>query len=443
MVLRIIIYFVVCISVWKAFDRDTHLIKMGVQDLRNRIVGARMQMDGKLPYYYKWKHGDGLRYYDPANFDTLAVANITASPFYHILLYPIADFKHSTIKEIWLYLQYILLLLMVVICISLASTSVNKWFVVGMATLFLFTEAWINLIVAGQLYLVIPFLFLLFFYFFRKVDKIYFALVAGLIFIVLILIRPNSIVAFSPFVLLITRYKPKIRVLFFLPVAVVLSCIFFSTSQRDLWVSFNKSVKEQITYHSGQSVLSQENENDPKFKEWEGMNMDAMAREEAIYGYKNYSENGNFFVLVDNIFHIRLFPAFLFWCSFFLIIAAFVVFVCYTRKWKIIPIINISIFGYCLYMISDLFSPVYRHQYYTVQWLMPLLLSCIVFSSKKMPVYIFIFAGLVLNIINVSAIPMKHTIGEYIWLAGFMLLSFLISEDDFRNKKLRSNINGV
>ncbi|MFT3947648.1 MAG: glycosyltransferase 87 family protein [Agriterribacter sp.] len=437
--LGIILCAIAILCLWKAFDRDAHLIKMGTQDLRNRIVGARMQKDGKVPYFYKWNPGDGLRYYDPANFDTLSVANITATPFYHMLLYPIADFQHSAIKKIWLCLQYVLLILMVALCVRLTNVLVNKLLIISTAIAFLFTEAWINLIVSGQLYLAIPFLFLLFFYCFRKVDKSFFAFITGLIFIVLVLIRLNSIVAFCPFILLIKHYSGKQRILFFLPVVVILSCIFFSSSQRNLWISYGKSVEEQVKYHSSQHVLSQANATDPMFKEWEGMNMDDIKREEEIYGYKNYSENGNFFVLVDNIFHKRLSPAFLFRSSFVLILIALTIFAWYTRKWDAIPIIHISIFGYCLYMISDLFSPVHRHQYYTVQWLMPLLVSGIIFSSKKWLLYTLIFAGLVLNIINVPAILMEHTMGEYIWLAAFMLLSFTFSAIDTGNKKWSAN----
>src|ERR1044071_6281791 len=86
--------------------RDIQLEKQYTGDLRNRVVGARLQKDGRLPYFYKWAPQDGLRYYDPQNFDTLKVSNITATPFLHQLLYPIADKPQRTISGVWLGVEY-------------------------------------------------------------------------------------------------------------------------------------------------------------------------------------------------------------------------------------------------------------------------------------------------------------------------------------------------
>ncbi|MDP9042728.1 MAG: hypothetical protein M3N30_12170, partial [Bacteroidota bacterium] len=42
--------------------RDVMYDKQYPGDLRNRIVGARLQKDGKLPYHYHWQESDGIRY---------------------------------------------------------------------------------------------------------------------------------------------------------------------------------------------------------------------------------------------------------------------------------------------------------------------------------------------------------------------------------------------
>jgi hypothetical protein len=55
-----------------ALNRDLVLEQRGTVDLRNRVVGARLQMDGKTPYTYKWAEGDTLRYYDQLNMGTVA-----------------------------------------------------------------------------------------------------------------------------------------------------------------------------------------------------------------------------------------------------------------------------------------------------------------------------------------------------------------------------------
>ncbi|MCC6288708.1 MAG: hypothetical protein IT249_12575 [Chitinophagaceae bacterium] len=421
--------------IWKAINRDLNLLKISASDLRNRIVGASLQKDGKEPYFYEWKKEDGLRYYDPNNFDSLYVSNITASPFFHELLYPIAEFPQRTIKVLWLQSQYVFLFIITFLSMYLARGVLNRLVILTFSIAFLFTEAWKFMTVTGQLYLFIPFLFFLFFYFFRRFKQLPYAFVCGVICIMLILIRPNVVFAFLPFLIIARMFSIKAKLMFLLPVAGFLLYIVGNGTERNLWQSYFKGVKEHVKFHAGQEMVFKAETKSPGYNEWEGLNMKAMDEAVEQYSYVNYSENGNFFVLVDNIFHKRLSPAFLFWSSLVVILAALAIFAWHTKKWEAIPIINISIFGYCLYMISDLFSPVYRHQYYTVQWLMPLLASGIIFSSKKWLLYTLISAGLVLNMINVPAIPMEHTVGEYIWLAAFILLSFTFSATDAGNKK--------
>lgn len=426
--LWVILCIVAGVCLWKAIERDSHLIKMGAQDLRNRVVGARLQKDGTAPYFYKWKKADGLRYYDPANFDTLSYANITATPFFHELLYPIAELRHNDIKKTWLGLHYIFWGIMLVLSISLTKKMVNRLIILCFAIAFLFTEAWINSIVAGQLYLFIPFLFFLFFYFFRNNDNIFFAFAAGTFSIALVLVRPNAAVAFIPFLFLAGRYTKAFKVCFFLPVLSIFLMIICSKKERDFWQSYYSGISHHIAFHSGKTFPPQLNESDPGFIDWEGQNMHDMQKEEIEHSYINNSENGNFFVLVKAVFNINVSPQGLLALAVIVIVMINVLFYWYFSKNRAMHIVNCALVGYCLYMTSDLLSPVHRHQYYTVQWLFPLFLAGAIFSSKYGLLYTFIFAGLIMNIVNVRAIPMEHTMGEYIWLAAFMALGFVFSD---------------
>jgi hypothetical protein len=79
--------------------------------------------------------------------------------------------------------------------------------------------------------------------------------------------------------------------------------------------------------------------------------------------------------------------------------------------------------GFCLFMLSDLFSPVYRHQYYAVQWMFPVMLAAALYQPTRIKIYAAIAVGVLLNILNAAAIPMEHTAGEYIMLVAFIVLS--------------------
>ena len=75
------------IAGWSVY-RDIHLEQQYPSDLRNRVVGARLEKDHASPYFYTWKTGDPLRYYDPSNWqqpgDSTMVSNITGLSLIHI-----------------------------------------------------------------------------------------------------------------------------------------------------------------------------------------------------------------------------------------------------------------------------------------------------------------------------------------------------------------------
>ena len=78
--------------------RDISLTEQYPGDLRNRVVGARLQLDGQSPYFYHWKAGDSERYYDWNNNSPVAqISNVTATPFFHWLLSPLAHLPQKTI----------------------------------------------------------------------------------------------------------------------------------------------------------------------------------------------------------------------------------------------------------------------------------------------------------------------------------------------------------
>src|SRR5688500_1745611 len=107
-----ILFGVLLLSVFGwCLHRDIQIEKQRTVDLPNRVVGARMVKDGKSPYFYHWKPADGLRYFGAGPISFGRASNVTASPFFHHLLAPIADLPERTISRIWLMISYLMLLL--------------------------------------------------------------------------------------------------------------------------------------------------------------------------------------------------------------------------------------------------------------------------------------------------------------------------------------------
>ncbi len=252
---------------------------------------------------------------------------------------------------------------------------------------FLLTEAWKMHIVNGQSYLFIPFLALLFYFFFRKENNLWCAAAAGLCVIMLILIRPNTLIFFLPFLLLIKRYPRRYIAVFFLPVIILTTWSLASRQERSLWLDYATFLSKGVKVHqamgnapTGPTIFPYPG------LEYEGWQMKDIQASFARLPYNKHSENGNVFVLFEKIFHRKtnvtiLNTACIACIALLLGLYAWV----YRSRTAMPGILSIALFGFCLYMVTDLFSPVWRHQYYTTQWLCPLLLAAANYkpSQKK------------------------------------------------------------
>lgn len=393
-------------------------------DLRNRVVGARLEKDGRLPYFYKWRKGDGIRYYDPQNRDSLAVSNITASPFFHQLLIPLVEEEQEQLDGRWLLLEYGMLLFMVAMAFSLATTAPQRIAILLVAMLFLLTDAWKQHVFRGQNYLCIPFLSMTCYFFIRQRPTVFRALMAGIIAAILVGVRPNAILFLLPFGFLFHRYGLRYRLLVLAPLLLLTAWTVIDKRQRTLWQEYQLAMGEHIKEHQDLHPALIQKDPSPNYTRWEGVNIPALDSAEIDNTMNRHSENGNVFVIFKRCFHWKIAPSLLFIGSGCLIISLVALFWFYRISSGNENPAAIAMLGYCLYMISDLFSPIYRHQYYTVQWIFPLLLAAAIVQSRWKVPFGLLLTGLLLNISKTGFIPMQHTLGEYLILAALLSLAF-------------------
>ena len=410
-----------------ALHRDLLYERAYTGDLRNRIVGSRMIEDGRSPYFYKWQKGDPIRYYDPTNFDTLKASIMTSTPFLHRVFYPIADLPQARISKIWLAAEYILFICMTVFAFSLARTNEGKMAVVLFFILFLLSNAWKKQMANGQTYIWVPSFAMLFFFFFRKNKHVVWTVAAGIAAVCLLLTKPNTLVFFIPFLFQFRQYSRARIVAFFIPLLVMGGWILLNSAERGLWQDYGRVVSAYTDISQGHAAL-QHNDPDPQYPNWEGIDMKTAAVAEAQYNQtaKVYSENGNFFVLWLITTHHRL-PVPVLGIMALAIVSLLILLFYRQAHGGRTDVTRTAIFGFCLYMVTDLFSPVYRHQYYTVQWIFPLLLaaSLYTFRSRARWAYNLLLAGLLLSVVHLGFIKMENTIGEYLFMASLLVISFI------------------
>lgn len=406
-----------------AIRRDIRYGNEYLADLRNRVVGARLVEDGRDPYFHKWKSTEGIRYYDPESFSDWRISATTVTPFFLHLMLPLADLQQVDIVPLWLGLEYLAFAGILVIALCLARTPGRKQAVLLFALLFLLTNAWKDHTSQGQSYIFQPLLAALFYLGMRRKDSLAGALLAGLFAVSFILLRPIGIFFFLPFVFLIRRYPRNWLIAFCIPPLLLGGWSLISPRERGLWQQYALMLREHTLRHQHLPGVHVKIEPDPHYPVWEGIDKTHQLQLWDQEQDKYYSEVGNVFVIYAHLFGrtlpVRWLPVLL---SGVVIVLLFVF---YRRHapFRELTLEQVTLFGSCLYMIADVFAPVYRNQYNTTQWLFPLLLAVAILKPEKRIVMGCLLAAMLLNIVHIPHVKMENSIGEYSFLVILLALS--------------------
>ena len=75
-------------------------------DLRNRVVGARLIIDGIDPYFFKWVLGFSDRFYDPLDVPSQILSKLSVPPTVLALHSIMARLPYMQQKILWLIVQW-------------------------------------------------------------------------------------------------------------------------------------------------------------------------------------------------------------------------------------------------------------------------------------------------------------------------------------------------
>ncbi len=412
--------------------RDFQLQKQYPQDLRNRIIGARLTESGRLPYFYKWQKGDPDSFIDVAEYNSPYKINlITASPFFHRLLVPIADLPFSKISRIWLLLNYAFLLVMISLASALCSSNLQKILVVNAAIFFTYTEAWILHNMLGQIYVFITALIFLIAYLLIR-NKAKFQVLAGIVTTALILVRPNAAIVLLPFIMF---YKNYVRYIISSCSFLMLYGLFILCNKYEytLWKEYSQAIAGHVKFHQGNPELQHNNDALPFLKAQEGFNLSEAyeIRKTNKRKYLRDTEEVNFhklFLLITG--RDISFKTVNLIC---LLLVSGLAFIFFKRhKTRAPTVVQVICFAILIYLITDFCTPMKRLQYYTVQFLPAILIPLLNVKKIKDLSFLLLTIAVVLNITNTSLIPIRHTIGEIIILCVLVCITLLHSE----NRKL-------
>ena len=136
---------------------DLHLTrKYGGADLRDKVIGSRSLLEGRSPYFEPWRPGDPERFADPMVPPGSELTRFTGSPFQALFMAPMAPVHFPTMRLLWTFLQYALLLLTVGLMYKAFGTSNKVHLITAFAVLAVIVSSgsWRLHVERGQIYVI-------------------------------------------------------------------------------------------------------------------------------------------------------------------------------------------------------------------------------------------------------------------------------------------------
>ena len=107
-----------------AIDLQNTFVYWGT-DLRNRVVGARLIIDGIEPYFFSWHQGLSDRFLDPLDPVNSVISRVSVPPTVLALQSTIASLPYMPQKIIWLIVQWSAFLGSVFLLIKTSKSQVK------------------------------------------------------------------------------------------------------------------------------------------------------------------------------------------------------------------------------------------------------------------------------------------------------------------------------
>ena len=199
MTIRVLVVAVIVISViGLAVDFHSTLAYPG-SDFRNRVVGARLMLDGIDPYFFKWHPGLSERLYNPLDDPTEMTSKLSVPPTVLTLHAAFAGLSYLQQKIIWLVTQWVAFAGTVWIFLKTNGSQRKQILMLAVSFCFANSLFWRLHISSGQVYIIYIFVLAIAWFFLQHRSKPR-AMVGGFFAGVAASLRPSFILFFIPFV---------------------------------------------------------------------------------------------------------------------------------------------------------------------------------------------------------------------------------------------------
>lgn len=167
-------------------------------DLRNRVVGARLMLEGIDPYLFKWQVGLSERFFDPLDDPTELVSKLSVPPTVLTLHAAIANLPYIQQKVIWLLCQWAALVGTIGIFLRNNQSKQKQMLMLSISFCIVNSLFWRFHVSSGQIYILYVFVLAISWFFLQRRFK-YKAIISGFLAGVATSLRPSFILFFIPF----------------------------------------------------------------------------------------------------------------------------------------------------------------------------------------------------------------------------------------------------
>ncbi len=407
-------------------------IKYPGTDLRNRVVGVRLMLEGIDPYFFKWKPGLPEIFYDPLAIPSEILSKLSVPPTVLVIHSFIAGFSYLQQKVIWLVVQWAAFLTTVFLFLKSSNNQFRTNLVLAVSFFFINSLFWRFHINSGQIYIVYVLLLSLAWFLLNKDSKLN-HIASGFFVGIAASLRPSFILFFLPF-LICQRYYFLLGGFLGLVFSLSLSWAVVGTfiwKQYFLAMLGMTGILDLNTYLPLEArILSDSNIIYPKIVE--GFDPNVRNKLEGYLGNTSLYEVLNSLDLPNkrNILAIAFVATMLFliWYVFRYVLG---------KK----ELNSIFLMGSLICLIADFFIPVGRYSYYDIQMMLPFLIivskgNVIDLINSRLTV--FLIAGLLLSLGCFFWMPRALFFGTYslIFYTTVASLIFVRQNNSKQNKAL-------
>lgn len=398
-------------------------------DLRNRVVGARLMLEGIDPYFFKWQPELSERFYDPLDIPTELVSKLSVPPTVLVLHSIFAKLPYLTQKIIWLFVQWAAFIGTVSIFIKTSSSQTKTNLILIVAFLFANSLFWRFHVNSGQIYIVYIFLLSIAWLFLKQrfnLNLFWGGIFAG----IAVSLRPSFILFFLAFIIgkkylfvLGGALGAIFSVVLTLPVAGKLIWQRYILTMLGMtgFIDLRAYAPFEESHASNSNIVY------PKITE----GFDFSVRNPL----ESYLDNTSFYDILNaiDIPNKRYILVVGFAIAIILLSLYIWKFVCQNQNIELL-----FLWGIVTCIIGEFFIPVGRYSYYDIQMILPLL-AAIDLANVKDSIYQkrlgILLLGLLLSIVGFIIVPRAMFFSVFLILSYIILISLMLTNQNNRATK--------